>query len=183
MENTKKPVYKKWWVWLIAVMLVVGIIGVITEDETEGSKEKPVEAKDNDVEGESSGEEEEQKELTREEEIQALVADITDDDFMATEIKEVAVNPDLGNDDGNFIVLPKLKWEMSNKAKRTKVMLEEYSDHLAAKLAAESDINEITVFWEVPYHLEGDNVAKFNYSRSGDDMAIGEVWYAPKLED
>ncbi len=54
---------------------------------------------------------------------------------------------------------------------------------LAATLAKHTNITEITIFWEVPYHLEGNNVAKMSYSRSGDGMAIGEKWYDPLIRE
>lgn len=56
-----------------------------------------------------------------------------------------------------------------------------YSDDLAANLAKEGDISELVVFWEVPYHLEGKNVAKFTYTKKGENMIIGERWYDPSL--
>lgn len=56
-------------------------------------------------------------------------------------------------------------------------MLSMYSEHLAAKLAKESDVSEITVFWEVPYHKEANNVAKFSYERNGEQMMVGEEWF------
>ncbi|MEK3887330.1 hypothetical protein [Bacillus sp. FSL K6-3431] len=58
-----------------------------------------------------------------------------------------------------------------------------YSDNIAAKLAEETDVSEITVFWEVPDHLEGNNVAKYMYERSGDGMAKVDNWLAPKIRD
>ena len=97
-----------------------------------------------------------------------------------TDIQKVEINDNLGTDEeGDYIVLVHLKWNRKNKPKTTKDMLEMYSDDLAATLAEEENITEITVFWEVPYHLEGDNIAKMNYTRSGEKMAIGERWYDP----
>ena len=60
-------------------------------------------------------------------------------------------------------------------------MLERYSDDLAATLAKHQNIEEITVFWEVPYHLEGSNSVKTNYLRSGERMAIEDRWFDPVL--
>ncbi|MFP3511005.1 hypothetical protein SB775_15330 [Peribacillus sp. SIMBA_075] len=68
-----------------------------------------------------------------------------------------------------------------NNAKRTKNLIEMYSEDLAANLAKEDAISEITVFWEVPSHLEGKNIAKFTYKRKGENMIIGERWYDPSL--
>ncbi|MGE6611852.1 hypothetical protein ACQKFG_15130 [Peribacillus sp. NPDC076916] len=118
-------------------------------------------------------------ELTREEEIEEKAKGIINYNF--TKVKELDVNENLGLNDGSYIVLPHLKWDAKNNAKRTKTLLEMYSDDLAANLAKEGDISELVVFWEVPYHLEGKNVAKFTYTKKGENMIIGERWYDPSL--
>ncbi|QNK46466.1 hypothetical protein H7F28_13840 [Brevibacterium sp. PAMC23299] len=93
----------------------------------------------------------------------------------------MAVNQNLGLNDGSYIVLPHLQWDATNNKERTKRLIEKYSDDLAANLAKEGDISEITVFWEVPYHLEGKNAAKFTYTKNGESMSIGDRWYDPSL--
>lgn len=40
--KVKKPFYKKWWVWLIAVIVVIGIAGGGDEDTTEQTSTEPV---------------------------------------------------------------------------------------------------------------------------------------------
>lgn len=117
-----------------------------------------------------------EKELTKEEIIQKAVEVIINEDLKNTSIKQLMVNENLGVDDGSFIVLPHLKWDVKNSAKTTKEILEMYSDHLAAKLA-DYEVSDVTVFWEVPHHLEGNNIAKFNYQKTPNGMAIGERWY------
>ncbi|MET1176941.1 hypothetical protein ABG775_03005 [Peribacillus simplex] len=118
-------------------------------------------------------------EVTREEEIEEKAKEIINYNF--TKVEELDVNENLGLNDGSYIVLPHLKWDAMNNAKRTKTLLEMYSDDLAANLAKEGDISELVVFWEVPYHLEGKNVAKFTYTKKGENMIIGERWYDPSL--
>ncbi|MBT2615343.1 MULTISPECIES: hypothetical protein [unclassified Bacillus (in: firmicutes)] len=133
---------------------------------TEPTVEEP-EANDEDVE------------ITREEEIEEKAKGIINYNF--TKVEELDVNENLGLNDGSYIVLPHLKWDAKNNAKRTKTLLEMYSDDLAANLAKEGDISELVVFWEVPYHLEGKNVAKFTYTKNGENMIIGERWYDSSL--
>ena len=119
----------------------------------------------------------------RDKEIEELAKKIIAGDLEQYKVKAnaVEVNLNYSLDDGSLIVLPKLVWDRKNTAKTTKEQLETYSDHLATKLAEQSDISEITVFWEVPYHLEGDSVAKFMYERSGKGMAKTDRWFAPML--
>lgn len=179
MKEGKKPIYKKWWAWLIAFFAVLVIYAAATgvnQAQEELDNEEPAEAAAAEVD-ETQDEAEEQEELTREEEIQAFVQSIVDEDLNRTVINSNDVNYNAGQDDGTYLALPKLTWEVKNSADTTRDMLKQYSDHLAAKLAEESDISDVTVFWEVPHHKEGDNVAKFEYSRQDDGMAIGDVWY------
>ncbi|CAN7408622.1 hypothetical protein LJR015_004001 [Peribacillus frigoritolerans] len=120
-------------------------------------------------------------EVTREEEIEKKAKGIIKENYNFTKVKELEVNQNLGLNDGSYIVLPHLKWDAMNNTDRSKRLLEMYSDDLAATLAKEGDISELVVFWEVPYHLEGKNVAKFTYTKKGEDMIIGERWYDPSL--
>lgn len=128
-----------------------------------------------------------EKKQAKEEEIKDIEKTIKDrvsDEYSRTVIKKIDINENLGTDDeDDYIVLPHLKWDVENKPKMTREMLETYSDDLAATLAKHTNITEITIFWEVPYHLEGNNVAKMSYSRSGDGMAIGEKWYDPLIRE
>lgn len=111
-------------------------------------------------------------------EIEKLAQQIINEDLKNTTINKIDVNEHMGRNDGTYLVLPHLKWSVKNSAKTTMEMLEMYSDHLAARLADDKNISEITVFWEVPYHLEGNNVAKFMYERYGDGMAKVDQWSA-----
>lgn len=128
-----------------------------------------------------------EKQQAKEEEIKDIEKTIKDrvsDKYSGTVIKKIDINENLGTDDeDDYIVLPHLKWDVKNKPKMTREMLEMYSDDLAATLAKHTNITEITIFWEVPYHLEGNNVAKMSYSRSGDGMAIEEKWYDPLIRE
>ncbi|AST93490.1 hypothetical protein BC6307_20565 [Sutcliffiella cohnii] len=177
-ENAKKPFYKKWWVWLITLVVIFMIASNNDEDNTSNN------AVDNasDVTETDDQVENIEVELTEKEKIERTVEQIVDEDFNGTTISQLLVNENLGLGDGSYIVLPHLVWDVKNRAGTTREMLEMYSDHLAAKLA-DYNVSEVTVFWEVPYHLEGNNSAKFNYERQGDGMAIGERWYAPVLRD
>ncbi|MFQ9519826.1 MAG: Ltp family lipoprotein [Turicibacter sp.] len=46
MEKKKKPFYKKWWVWVIAVFVIAGVAGAGEEEtsEPEGNNQTQVEA-------------------------------------------------------------------------------------------------------------------------------------------
>lgn len=165
----------------IGTLLALLLMGC---DEQDSSKEAVSE--DNSVveqtEDETNpGDESVTKEDSPKEEIKKAVESIVSEDLKRTQITELTINNYQG-EDGQFIVLPYLKWEVKNGKDTTVEMLEMYSDNLAAKLYEQEGIKEITIFWEVPHHLEGENVAKFNYERSDKGMAKMDKWLAPVLQ-
>lgn len=119
---------------------------------------------------------------TREEEIKLVIEQIAEEHYDSTSIKKVTVNENLGTEEeDDYLVLVYLSFDAKNTKKTSKRMIEMYGSDLAARLAGEVDISEITIFWEVPYLKEGDNVAKFNLQRSGDKMTFKEKWFDPLL--
>lgn len=115
------------------------------------------------------------------EDLKKMVSDIVSTDLNGTKINDLIVN-NYQAEENKYIVLPHLKWDTKNSKKRTIEMLEMYSDHIAAKLYEQKGIEEITVFWEVPYYLKGDNIAKFNYTRTLKGMSKNDTWLAPVLQ-
>jgi hypothetical protein len=197
---------KRWWVWVLAALAVLAVFAVVQgalqpqdemaeeADEPAAEEEEPAEetaepvaeedpAEETEPAAEEEAAEADSEPLTREEELEARTLEIIEEDLDSTSVNEIKVNYNAGLDDGSYLVLPHLVWDVQNSAGTTRDMLEMYADHLAASLAEEGDISEITVFWEVPYHLEGDNVAKFNYTPAGDGMAKGDIWFGPELQD
>ncbi|PJN91310.1 hypothetical protein [Bacillus sp. mrc49] len=118
---------------------------------------------------------------SREDEIEETINSIIDENYSHTTVSDMEVDENLGLNDGSYIVLPYLKFDAMNNEKRTKNLIEMYSEDLAANLAKEEDISELTVFWEAPYLLEGQNIAKFTFTRKGENMIIGESWYDSSL--
>lgn len=93
-------------------------------------------------------------------------------------IKEIKVNENMGTDNpDDYIVLIYLKYETNNSGKMAKKMIDMYNNEIGAKLAKQKDIEEITVFWEVPHLLEGNNAAKVNLKRDGNDMVFESEWF------
>ena len=141
----KKPFYKKWWLWVIVAIVVIG--AALSPNEEEKAEEVIAQV-------EEEQKDDEPVELTEQEEIQQAVETIVEDDLRDTAVSDLSVNENLGLDDGSYVVLAHLEWNVKNRAKTTRDMLEQYSDHLAAKLA-DYNVSEVTVFWEVPYHIKG----------------------------
>lgn len=78
--------------------------------------------------------------------------------------------------EGDFVVLVHLIWNVKNSAKMSKTVLALYSEDLAA-IVAEScpDVQELAVFWKVPYL--NDATAKCSYERKNGGMyAMDDMW-------
>lgn len=115
---------------------------------------------------------------TREGEIELIIKDIVKEQYKSTSIKDITINDNLGTEEeGDYITLIYLSFDVKNKAKTVKEMVDMYSSDLGARLANEKDISEIAIFWEVPYLKEGSNIVKFNLQRTGDKMAFEDKWY------
>lgn len=149
------------------------------QEKKDKEEEKAVAEEEKRKEEQAKEEADQEKEAA--EEIADLVKTIVKEDLEKTKVLDVQVNENLGKADGSYIVMPNLKWTRKNGADRTKEMLEMYSDNIAAKLAGQNDVSEITVFWEVPYHRKDDNVAKFMYERSGESMIKMDQWFGQEL--
>lgn len=87
-----------------------------------------------------------------------------------TLVDEVRINEDLGTDvEGDYIALVNLTWNVQNSAETTEMMLQMYSDDLAASLAIDHpEVQEAAIFWNVPYL--GSNTSKWSYERRGNGM-------------
>ena len=99
-----------------------------------------------------------------------------EDKYASTDITKITLNEDLGTDtEGDLIALVYLTWNVSNSGKTSKEMLSMYSSDLAATVASDCpNIQEIAIFWEVPYL--NDN-AKCSYERKDDGMyEMDMVW-------
>ena len=118
--------------------------------------------------------------LTETQKIEKILTDRITEQYTMTQIDRITINDDLGTEaDGDYIALVYLTWDQKNTGKTSKKMLEMYSSDLAATLGEQnSSVNEIAIFWTVPYL---NDTAKCSYQRNGDgfvemDMAWGKAF-------
>lgn len=159
---------------LIVLLLSVGLLAACGNEETEEEMNEGQNQETSEQETKPVKEpqvEPEPVEVTRQDEIESLVRDKIKEDYDSTSINQLAVNKDMGKGEG-YIVLAHLSFDRKNRAKTAKEMISMYAQDLGASLADQKDINEVTVFFEVPYLKEGDNIYKLNMQRQGDGMAI-----------
>lgn len=88
-----------------------------------------------------------------------------------TDVDEIKINENVGTDkSGDYIVLVYLTWNRKNFAETTEKMLTMYSNDLAATVAENCpEVEEIAVFWNVPYL---GVTSKWAYEKKGDGMYL-----------
>lgn len=91
-------------------------------------------------------------------------------EYNGTDIESIELNENLGSEEeGDYIAIVRLTWNVPNSPKTSKEVLKMYSDDLAATVAKECDkIAEIAIFWTVP-NLN-DAGAKCSYERKNGGM-------------
>ncbi|MGE6627212.1 hypothetical protein [Bacillus pumilus] len=123
-------------------------------------------------ESEAADEEDELKSLKSDAEYK--IESIVEDNYKAASIEKIEVNQDMSTDqDNKLIALVYLSFDFKNSAQTSYNMVEMFSDDLASKIGTDNNtINQIAVFWKVPYIGEDETLAKFSYERSGEHMII-----------
>lgn len=169
---------------LLTIMFVLSIAACSGEEDSDLNELN--DEQQTEVTEEAEKEEVEQKEieeeatLSREDELSSIVAERVESQYNSTSIRNIRINEDMGTGEG-YIVLVDLSFDAKNRPGTAKDMIEMYSSDLAATLGEEPDVNEVTVFWEVPYLQESGNIAKIATQRTDGGMAFTEEWYDPNI--
>lgn len=92
--------------------------------------------------------------------------------YKNTTVDSVTVNEDLGTEaDGDFVLLVYATWDVKNSVKMTNKVLAMYSEDFAARVGQDlENVQELSVFWTVPYYSEDDTSVKYSYERAGAGM-------------
>lgn len=91
-------------------------------------------------------------------------------EYMDTTVNRVTINDNYGSEaDGDYIVLVYLTWDVKNSGKTSKEMLDLYSSDMAAKMYDDlPSVQELCIFWTVPYLNDGQ--AKISFERNSSGM-------------
>lgn len=122
---------------------------------------------------ESSGEESQTTEAENAKQlIEQSIRSRINSNYRKTTIDTITINDNPGTDtEGDYIVLVNLTWNVKNSAETTEEMLTMYSDDLAASLATDHpEVQELAVFWKVPYLTE--STSKWAYEKRSDGMYL-----------
>lgn len=143
----KKPFYKKWWVWAIAVFIVIGIILSPKggEKEAEPNKENHTVAK------------------PKSKSLETKIKDAATPNL--GEISNIEINNDAGKDDGGKVVLVHVKQDNV-----TKKAVNFETTKALKKVFEIGNVNTITYFWEATLvdnkgNESVDTVAKVQMSK------------------
>lgn len=97
-------------------------------------------------------------------------------------VKDIEINDHLGTTDPNDkIVLIRLSYDREDSINKIKQTINMYNNTIGAKLADINEIQEVTIFWEVPNISPGVNLAKANLQRNGKKMYFHTDWFDPIL--
>lgn len=141
---------------------------MIVIDTGEATKLYPSEAAD-----EPTAESEEPESI--ESKVEKKVQEYIDANYAETVIDSISVNDDLGTDvEGDYVAIVRLTWNRSNSKKLSKEVLDLYSSDMAARMYNDlPEIQELAVFWTVPYLIDGS--AKFSFERKSDGMYYTDI--------
>ena len=111
----------------------------------------------------------------KEQKVKKTVQGYIDDKYTLTTIDRVEVNPDYGTDAADdYIALVYLTWDQKNTGKTSKEVLDLYSQDMAVRMYGDlPEIQELCVFWTVPYLNNGS--AKISFERSNGGMMITDT--------
>lgn len=159
------------------------------DDKDVGSERKKISSKDDKISNEKDSEEttenepEEDVEENDDSAMYELLIEKQVEEYDGTTINDINVNSNLeeGENHGYYTQVF-LKWDVQNSAQTTRDMIKMYSSDLAASLNNYEELIELTVFWEIPYHVKGENIAKYTFGRNDDGMYFDDTWHAPALQ-
>ncbi len=99
------------------------------------------------------------------------IQEYIDANYTYTTLDKITVNPNLGTDkEDDYIALVYLTWSQMNKGDTSKKMLDMYSSDMAVHVYEDlPEIQELAVFWTVPYLNNGS--AKISFERKSNGMA------------
>lgn len=113
----------------------------------------------------------ENTEISEYDKVKTQIKSYINANYTNTILDDLAVNDDLGTDaDGDYVVLVNLTWNQKNTGKTSQEMLDMYSSDMAARIYQDMpEVQELCIFWTVPYLNDG--TAKISFERKDNGMA------------
>ena len=97
-------------------------------------------------------------------------------EYTGTTLDKLTLNDDYGTEeDGDYVALVYLTWDVKNTVKTSKEVLKLYSSDMAARIYTDvPSIQELCIFWTVSYH---DSTAKISFERKSQGMVYTDEIY------
>lgn len=113
----------------------------------------------------------ENTEISEYDKVKTQIKSYINANYTNTILDDLTVNDDLGTDaDGDYVVLVYLTWNQKNTGKTSQEMLDMYSSDMAARIYQDMpEVQELCIFWTVPYLNDG--TAKISFERKDNGMA------------
>lgn len=113
----------------------------------------------------------ENTEISEYDKVKTQIKSYINANYTNTILDDLTVNDDLGTDaDGDYVVLVNLTWNQKNTGKTSQEMLDMYSSDMAARIYQDMPkVQELCIFWTVPYLNDG--TAKISFERKDNGMA------------
>jgi len=161
----------RWWFWVLLFVAICVIAALFSDGEPQ-----PHEAASS-VPSLQTQQPTPEATLTPEQQIEADLRKIVEDNYSSTDMTELTLNENLGTEDeDDYVALVYLTWDVPNSANTTKQMLALYSEDLAARVGSDLEaITDLAIFWTVPYYSETTAAAKYSYERTDEGMYQTDV--------
>lgn len=113
----------------------------------------------------------ENTEISEYDKVKTQIKSYINANYTNTILDDLTVNDDLGTDaDGDYVVLVNLTWNQKNTGKTSQEMLDMYSSDMAARIYQDMpEVQELCIFWTVPYLNDG--TAKISFEKKDNGMA------------
>lgn len=165
----KKTIFKKWWFWLIVIILISGAFGKNQEkQEPVQEKSKVDEIMKEEVKTEQPRDEEHKKEETTQEKIEKEIY-LRESKYSTAKIDRVSINENLGTENikDDYIVLVYMSLNPQSEKTGNEIS-EMFADDIAANLYEKGfkNIAEIAVFYE-DKHNNRDLKYSYEYTDKG----------------
>lgn len=117
-------------------------------------------------------------------EIETAIRQIVAENYSKTDVEKITINKNLGTeDDGDYIALVYLTWNVKNGPDTTKRMMAMYSEDFAARTGTNlPNVSEVCIFWKIPYYDESDTLVKYSYARKGAGMYQTDEFVSGKIK-
>lgn len=168
----EKTFYKSLFFWLISLFVVI-FIATIASNEVEVVTNVKEQTQDKKQASSNNP-----KDMIKNE------AESIAKELMSTSINKIEVNKNVSSNNPNdYDLVLHLSFDAKNTKKTTKKMLETYNNEIGARVGKVlNKVQELTIFWEVPFIQKGTNIVKANLKRSEDNMLVKDTWVASVLK-